>query len=58
MSLDEKLFKDNYELTQVNVLEEYKNRVSTIDTQVENLLNFISNVIAVKETSKKLKNYN
>jgi len=29
-----------------------------IDTQVENLLNLISNVIAVKEISKKLKNYN
>ncbi|MDD2208478.1 MAG: recombinase family protein [Bacilli bacterium] len=55
MSLDEKLFKDNYELAEVNVLEEYKNRVSNIDTQVENLLNFISSGIAVKETSEKIK---
>lgn len=55
MALDEKMFKQTYSLTQVDVIDEYENRLNKISKQVENLLNFISNGVAVEQTSEKIK---
>lgn len=56
MALDEKLFRTNYKLTEVNVLEEYENRLIKVQKQIENLVNFIADDIAVDVTKKKLEN--
>lgn len=56
MALDENLFRTNYKLTEVNVLEEYKNRLIKVRKQIENLVNFIADDIAVEVTKKKLEN--
>ena len=55
MSLDETLFNSTFNIATVNVLNELKNRIERINRQIENLINFISNGIAVEETSKKIK---
>lgn len=55
MSLDEKLFNSTFNIATVNVLNELKDRKERINRQIENLINFISNGIAVEETSKKIK---
>lgn len=55
MALDEKLFNDNYDLAQINVKKEYENRITKINNQITNLIGFLSDGIAVKETKKKLK---
>ena len=56
MALDENLFRTNYKLTEVNVLEEYENRLIKVQKQIENLVNFIADDIAVEVTKKKLEN--
>ena len=56
MALDENLFRTNYKLTEVNVLEEYENRLIKVRKQIENLVNFIADDIAVEVTKKKLEN--
>ena len=56
MALDENLFRTNYKLTEVNVLEEYENRLIKVQKQIENLVNFIADDIAVDVTKKKLEN--
>ena len=56
MALDENLFSINYKLTEVNVLEEYENRLEKLQKQIENLVNFIADDIAVEVTKKKLEN--
>lgn len=56
MALDENLFRTNYKLTEVNVLEEYENRLIKVQKQIENLVNFIAENIAVEVTKKKLEN--
>lgn len=53
MSLDENLFNSTFNIATVNVLNELKDRKERINRQIENLINFISNGIAVEETSKK-----
>lgn len=55
MSLDEDLFKYTFDIATVNVFNELKERKEKINKQIENLINFISNGIAVDETSKKIK---
>lgn len=55
MSLDENLFNSTFNIATVNVLNELKDRKGRINRQIENLINFISNGIAVEETSKKIK---
>ena len=55
MSLDENLFNSTFNIATVNVLNELKDRKERINRQIENLINFISNGIAVEETSKKIK---
>ena len=56
MALDENLFSINYKLTEVNVLEEYENRLEKLQKQIENLVNFIADDIAVEVTKKRLEN--
>ena len=56
MALDENLFRTNYKLTEVNILEEYENRLIKVQKQIENLVNFIADDIAVEVTKKKLEN--
>lgn len=55
IALDEALFKDKYNLTQVSVIEEYQKRLLIINNQIENLLSFISSGIAVEQTKEKIK---
>mgnify|MGYP004567210291 FL=1 len=55
MILDENLFNSTFNIATVNVLNELKDRKERINRQIENLINFISNGIAVEETSKKIK---
>ena len=54
MALDENLFRNNYDLTQINVINEYESRLIKINKQIENLINFISDGIAVEQTKEKL----
>ncbi len=56
MALDENLFSINYKLTEVNVLKEYENRLEKLQKQIENLVNFIADDIAVEVTKKRLEN--
>lgn len=55
MSLDEDLFKNTFNIATINILNELQERKEKISKQIENLINFISNGIAVDETSKKIK---
>lgn len=54
MSLDEDMFKEKYEITQIDVINEYEKRLSKIKLQINNLINFISDGIAVLDTKKKI----
>ena len=54
MSLDEKMFEENMLALNVNTVEELENRISKLSSQIENLLNYISLGIAIKETSNKI----
>lgn len=54
MALDENLFKENYQITQVNIALEYQNKLSKIDKQLVNLLDFISVGLAVEITKEKI----
>lgn len=54
MSLDEKMFEENILTLNVNTVEELENRINKLSNQIENLLNYISLGIAIKETSNKI----
>lgn len=54
MSLDEKMFEKNMLALNVNAVEELENRINKLSNQIENLLNYISLGIAIKETSNKI----
>lgn len=54
MALDEDMFKEKYEITQIDVINEYEKRLSKIKLQINNLINFISDGIAVLDTKKKI----
>lgn len=56
MKLDENLFKETFNISEVNIINELKMRKEKIDKQIDNLLNYISKGIAVDKTSKKIKN--
>ena len=55
MALDETMFKDNYQLTQVNIIKEYEDRLKKIDSQISNLLTFLADNISVEITKSKIK---
>ncbi len=54
MSLDEDLFREKYEITQVDVISEYEKRFAKINLQIGNLINFISDGIAVEDIKTKI----
>ena len=54
MALDENMFRKKYEITQVDVINEYEKRFVKINSQINNLINFISDGIAVEDTKKKI----
>ena len=54
MALDEDMFREKYEIAQVDVINEYEKRLSKIKLQINNLINFISDDIAVLDTKKKI----
>ncbi len=54
MALDEDMFREKYEIAQVDVINEYEKRLSKIKLQINNLINFISDGIAVLDTKKKI----
>lgn len=54
MSLDEKMFEEKMLTFNVNTVEELENRINKLSNQIENLLNYISLGIAIKETSNKI----
>lgn len=54
MALDEDLFREKYEITQVDVISEYEKRFAKINLQIGNLINFISDGIAVDDIKKKI----
>lgn len=54
MSLDESKFRHNMNMNDVTISEAKKERITLIDKQVLNLLDFISNGIAVEETKEKI----
>ena len=54
MALDENMFREKYEIPQVNVINEYEKRFVKINIQINNLIDFISNGIAVENTKNKL----
>ena len=54
MSLDETMFREKYEITQVDVINEYEKRLVKINSQINNLINFISDGIAVDDIKKKI----
>ena len=55
MGLDNSLFKNNYDLVNINIKSEFKNRIKQINKQIENLVLALSKGIAINETSKKIK---
>lgn len=54
MALDENMFREKYEIPQVDVINEYEKRFVKINIQINNLIDFISNGIAVENTKNKL----
>ena len=54
MSLDIDLFKKTFNITTVNVKNEYKVRIEEIRKQINNLLNNIASGVAVNETNQKI----
>lgn len=54
MALDENMFREKYEIPQVDVINEYEKRLVKIKLQIGNLINFISDGIAVENTKNKL----
>lgn len=55
MALDEDMFREKYEIAHVDVINEHEKRLSKIKLQISNLINFISDGIAVLDTKKKIK---
>ena len=54
MALDEDMFRERYEITQVDVINEYEKRLAKIKLQINNLINFISDGVAVLDAKKKI----
>lgn len=54
MALDENMFREKYEITQVDVINEYKKRFDKVNIQINNLIDFISNGIAIEDTKNKI----
>lgn len=54
MALDEDMFKEKYEIVQVDVINEHEKRLSKIKLQIGNLINFISDGVAVLDIKKKI----
>ena len=54
MSLSNELFEENIITLNVDIVEELKNRINKLTNQIDNLLNYISFKIAIKETSNKI----
>lgn len=54
MSLDESKFRHNMNMSDITITKAKQERLSQIDKQVSNLVNFISEGIAVEETKNKL----
>lgn len=54
MSLDESKFRHNMSMNDVTISEAKRERITLIDKQILNLLDFISNGIAVEETKEKI----
>ena len=54
MSLDESKFRHNMNMNDVTISQAKRERITQIDKQVLNLLDFISNGIAVEETKEKI----
>lgn len=50
MSLDQNLFETNFTHLSVNIVDELQERVDTLSTRIKNLINFIAQGVAVKET--------
>lgn len=55
MSLDESKFRHNMNMNDINVSQARIDRIAQIDKQVVNLLDYISEGIAVEETKEKIK---
>lgn len=55
MSLDESKFRSNMKMSDISVSQAKQDRIIQIDKQVLNLLDFISNGIAVEETKEKIR---
>lgn len=53
MSLDESKFRHNMNMNDINVSQARIDRIAQIDKQVVNLLDYISEGIAVEETKEK-----
>lgn len=54
MALDEDMFREKYEIAHVDVINEHEKRLAKIKLQIGNLINFISDGIAVLDTKKKI----
>ena len=54
MAIDESLFRETFALTKINVASELENRLNKIAKQIENLISFISDGIAIAETKEKI----
>lgn len=54
MTLDEDMFREKYEIAHVDVINEHEKRLAKIKLQIGNLINFISDGIAVLDTKKKI----
>ena len=55
MSLDESKFRHNMNMNDINVSQARNDRIAQIDKQVVNLLDYISEGIAVEATKEKIK---
>ena len=55
MSLDESKFRHNMNMNDINVSQARIDRIAQIDKQVVNLLDYISEGIAVEETKEKIR---
>ncbi len=54
LNFDKSLFDDNFNILEVNIINEYKNRIEKINSQIDNLINFLSNNILVEKIKEKI----
>jgi len=57
MSLDQKYFDSSVSHTKIDVVEEIKKQIGKLSKQIENLISFISDGIAIEDTKIKIKNF-